>query len=125
MSTWLASPDKRPRVLIAGSGVAALEACLLLRDHVTADDVEIELLTPAQHFTYRPLSVLEPVGGPRTWSMPLVRFASDQDAEVVHDELSRSTPTGGRSRRPRVSSAATTCCWWRSAPGRSRTCRAR
>ena len=40
MSTWLASPDKRPRVLIAGSGVAALEACLLLRDHVTADDVE-------------------------------------------------------------------------------------
>jgi sulfide:quinone oxidoreductase len=106
MSTWLASPDERPRVLIAGGGVAALEACLLLRDHVAADDVDIEILTPAQHFTYRPLSVLEPVGGPRTWSMPLVRFASDQDAEVVHDELSAVHPdertittTAGAERR--------------------------
>jgi sulfide:quinone oxidoreductase len=92
MSAWLASADRRPRVLIAGGGVAALEACLLLRDHVAADDVEIEVLTPAQHFTYRPLSVLEPVGGPQTWSMPLVRFASDQDLDVVHDELSEVHP---------------------------------
>jgi sulfide:quinone oxidoreductase len=49
----------KQHVLIAGGGVAALEAALALRaladDRVTAD-----LLAPELHFYYRPLSVAEP-----------------------------------------------------------------
>jgi sulfide:quinone oxidoreductase len=81
-----------PRVLIAGGGVAALEACLLMRAYVSEDDVGIDLLTPALHFSYRPLSVLESFGGGRTWSMPLHRFAADQDVTLVHDALGRVIP---------------------------------
>ena len=47
-----------PRVVIAGGGVAALEACLALRDRLSAADLDITLLTPAERFDYRPLSVL-------------------------------------------------------------------
>jgi sulfide:quinone oxidoreductase len=81
------SETDRPRVIVAGGGVAALEACLFLRAYVTEDAVAIDLLTPAQHFSYRPLSVLESFGGARAWSMPLERFAADQDATLVHDTL--------------------------------------
>ena len=49
------------RVLIAGGGVAAMEAMLAL--HALAGTrVEVELLSPEQHFWYRPLSVGEPFG---------------------------------------------------------------
>jgi len=81
-------PDQhRPRVVVAGGGVAALEACLFLRAYVSESDVDIDLLTPSQIFSYRPLSVLESFGGARTWSMPLHRFAADQDVTLVHDAL--------------------------------------
>ena len=49
------------RVLIAGGGVAGLEAALALRD--LADGlVGVELLAPEHHFFYRPLAVAEPFG---------------------------------------------------------------
>ena len=47
------------RVLIAGGGVAALEAALALRE-LAADRVAVELLAPERHFWYRPLSVTAP-----------------------------------------------------------------
>jgi sulfide:quinone oxidoreductase len=77
----------RPRVVIAGGGVAALEACLFLRSYVSADDVDIDVLTPAQAFSYRPLAVLESFGGARPWSMGLDRFAADQEVTLAHDAL--------------------------------------
>jgi len=47
------------RVVIAGGGVAALEAALAL--HILAEErVEIALVGPEPHFWYRPLSVAEP-----------------------------------------------------------------
>ena len=49
----------RKHVLIAGGGVAALEAALALRE-LSADRVEVELLAPEPHFWYRPLSVAAP-----------------------------------------------------------------
>lgn len=49
------------RVLIAGGGVAALEAALALRA-LAAERVSVELVAPEQHFWYRPLSVAEPFG---------------------------------------------------------------
>jgi sulfide:quinone oxidoreductase len=48
-----------PRVLIAGGGVAALEAALALRA-LAEDRVSVELFAPEPHFWYRPLAVAEP-----------------------------------------------------------------
>ena len=47
------------RVVIAGGGVAALEAALALRA-LAEERVAIDLLGPEPHFWYRPLSVAEP-----------------------------------------------------------------
>jgi sulfide:quinone oxidoreductase len=47
------------RVVIAGGGVAALEAALALRA-LAEERVEVELVGPEPHFWYRPLSVAEP-----------------------------------------------------------------
>jgi sulfide:quinone oxidoreductase len=50
---------KPVRVLIAGGGVAALEATLALR--ALADErVAITLVAPESDFVYRPLAVAEP-----------------------------------------------------------------
>jgi sulfide:quinone oxidoreductase len=48
-------------VLVAGGGVAALEAVLALRD-LAEERVSIELLAPEPRFWYRPLAVVEPFG---------------------------------------------------------------
>ena len=49
------------RVLIAGGGVAALEAMVALRT-LAQERVDIELLAPDRDFFYRPLAVAEPFG---------------------------------------------------------------
>ena len=49
------------RVLIAGGGVAALEALLALSD-VGAGHVEIEVLAPRRELTYRPMAIAEAFG---------------------------------------------------------------
>jgi sulfide:quinone oxidoreductase len=52
-------PGFGSRVLIAGGGVAALEAMLALRA-LAEEQVTIELLAPADAFIYRPISVAAP-----------------------------------------------------------------
>ena len=49
------------RVLIAGGGVAALEAMLALKELATGL-LEVELVAPERDFVYRPLAVAEPFG---------------------------------------------------------------
>jgi sulfide:quinone oxidoreductase len=49
------------RVLIAGGGVAALEAALALREHA-GDRVTVEIHAPRREFLYRPFAVGEPYG---------------------------------------------------------------
>jgi len=53
--------SSRPRVLIAGGGVAALEAALALHD-LAGDRVEVEMCSPRREFVYRPFAVGEPFG---------------------------------------------------------------
>ena len=60
----------RMHILIAGGGVAALEAVLALRA-LAEDRVSIELVTPEEYFTYRPLAVAEPFGVGEVKSFPL------------------------------------------------------
>lgn len=55
-----ARPD-RARVLIAGGGVAALEAALALRE-LAGDRLAVELRAPRGDFVYRPFAVGEPYG---------------------------------------------------------------
>ena len=69
------------KVLIAGGGVAALEALLALRD-LAGDRVEVELLSPRPELEYRPLAVAEPFGIGRTRSYELEPIARDQGATL-------------------------------------------
>ena len=53
------NPHTPFRVLIAGGGVAGLEAALALRE-LAGDRVATTLLAPAAEFVYRPMTVREP-----------------------------------------------------------------
>ena len=81
-----------PRIVIAGGGVAGLEACLALRSFLSEDELHIDLLSRARRFEYRPLAVLEPFDGPPAWTMELERFAADQDVRLVRDSLAAVEP---------------------------------
>jgi len=65
------------RVLIAGGGVAALEAALALRA-LAEDLITVELLAPEPHFWYRPLAVAEPfdLGEVRQFDLPELAAAA-------------------------------------------------
>jgi sulfide:quinone oxidoreductase len=78
--------DQPARVLIAGGGVAALEALLALRERA-GERVETTLLAPAQDFTYRPLTVVEPFAPGSVPSLPLADFAAEQETPLVRDAL--------------------------------------
>lgn len=58
------------RVVIAGAGVAALEAALALRE-LAGDRVDVELVAPEERFVYRPLLVGQPFGFGEPWSHDL------------------------------------------------------
>ena len=76
------------RVLIAGGGVAGLEALLALRD-LAGDRVELTLLSPETDFVYRPMAVAEPFGRGRADRHPLADIAADVRAELIHGALAQ------------------------------------
>jgi sulfide:quinone oxidoreductase len=73
-------------VLIAGGGVAGLEALLGLRA-LAGDHVRLTLIAPDENFSYRPLAVAEPFALGHAHKVPLTRFAEDARAEVVIDAV--------------------------------------
>jgi sulfide:quinone oxidoreductase len=84
-------------VVIAGAGVAALEAALALRA-LAADLVSVELVAPESEFSYRPLAVTEPfrVGEVRRFPLkPLVAAtgATLRRGVVVNAEPDEKTVT--------------------------------
>lgn len=74
------------RVVIAGGGVAALEALLRLRE-LAQDRVEIDLLTPNAEFVYRPMELAALFRDERAQRFDLKRIAADQGAALVADRL--------------------------------------
>lgn len=62
------------RVLIAGGGVAALEAAIALRE-MAGDRVEVTICSPHEDFIYRPLAVGEPYGASRAMRYDLAELA--------------------------------------------------
>jgi len=69
------------KVLIAGGGVAALEALMTLRE-LAEERVTLELVTPTPEFAYRPLAVAEPFGLGDVRRYDVVRMAADHGAAV-------------------------------------------
>jgi sulfide:quinone oxidoreductase len=88
------------RVLIAGGGVAALEAMLALRA-LAEERVEIELLAPEPYFVYRPLSVAEPFGTGHVERRELTDFAEAASARLVRGALEAVDRGGGVARTAR------------------------
>ena len=74
------------RVLIAGAGVAGLEAAFALRA-MAGERVEMTLIAPVDDFVYRPMSVAEPFSSGAAQRYPLARLAAEADAELLHDAL--------------------------------------
>ncbi|MFN8217368.1 MAG: FAD-dependent oxidoreductase [Solirubrobacterales bacterium] len=81
----------KSRVLIAGGGVAALEAALALRE-VAADQVEVELFSPRRDFVYRPYAVGEPYGAAHVARYDLDRLAELCGARFHLDSIASVNP---------------------------------
>jgi sulfide:quinone oxidoreductase len=75
-------------VLIAGGGVAALEATLALRA-LAEERVDIELLAPDADFVYRPMAVAEPFRQGEVKRFPLARLAELAGARLTPGTLAR------------------------------------
>ena len=107
----MTTPSPQPiNVLIAGGGVAGLEACLALRSFLDEPELAIELLCPEPRFEYRPLAVLEPFDGAPPWSMELATFAADQGVWRGCSTIMRSPSTAACAPSPPTpaSSSSTT-----------------
>jgi sulfide:quinone oxidoreductase len=73
-------------VVIAGGGVAGLEALLGLRA-MAGDKVRLTLIAPDADFSYRPLAVAEPFALGHAHRVPLTRFTAETGAELVLEAL--------------------------------------
>ena len=80
------APRRRPRVLVAGGGVAALEAVLAL-DELAPARLDVALLTPRPHFEYSPLSVAEPFDLGRAYRLELAELLGGLGVETIVDAL--------------------------------------
>ena len=65
---------ERQKVLVAGAGVAGLEAALALRD-LAGDRIDVALHDPSKEFAYRPFGIGEPYGTTRAFRYDLRRLS--------------------------------------------------
>ncbi len=75
-------------VVIAGGGVAALEAALALRA-LAGERISTTILCPEPEFIYRPMRVREPFGYSAARRYPLDEVARDAGAELKQDAFKR------------------------------------
>jgi sulfide:quinone oxidoreductase len=80
------------RVLIAGGGVAALEAVLALRELDQEGALVVEVVAPGRQFAYRPLSVSDPFGPRATRSYELRPIVAGAGAQLRHGQLGAVEP---------------------------------
>src|SRR5919199_1214750 len=74
------------RVMIAGGGVAGLEALLALRA-LAPDRLALTLVAPDRDFVYRPLAVAEPFSRGQARRYPLRGIADTARADIVRESL--------------------------------------
>jgi sulfide:quinone oxidoreductase len=87
-------PSQSCRVLIAGAGVAGIEALLALTE-LARDRVEVTLLAPTDRFVYRPLLVAEPFGIGTATSVDLKPLIAETGTEHLYDSLASVEPHDG------------------------------
>ena len=81
--------DSQPfEVVIAGGGVAGLEAVLALRG-LAGDRVAMKLIAPGPEFVYRPMTVREPFGFSQAKRYPLGDIAGELGVRFVEDAVTR------------------------------------
>ncbi len=78
--------DSRLRVLIAGGGIAAMEALLALRS-LAGHLVSVKVLAPEPELVYRPVTVAEAFGRAEARNYQVADIVADQRAELVQDSL--------------------------------------
>jgi sulfide:quinone oxidoreductase len=84
------SGGRPARIVIAGAGVAGLEAMLALRE-LARKRVSIDLVAPEREFVYRPMSVLEPFDH-ETARFDLSLIAGEHDATHCVDTVDEVDP---------------------------------
>jgi sulfide:quinone oxidoreductase len=82
---------KPQQVLIAGAGVAGLEAALALQA-LAEGEVSVELVAPEAEFTYRPLAVTEPFGVGEVKRFPLRKLTEAAGARLRTGSLAAVDP---------------------------------
>jgi sulfide:quinone oxidoreductase len=82
----MAAPNPPHKVVIAGGGVAALEALLVLRE-LADERVDIDLLAPNGEFVYRQMEFAALFADEHVQHFDLQRIATDQGARLVLDRL--------------------------------------
>lgn len=87
------SSNQEPfKVVIAGGGVAGLEAALALR-HLAGEGVSTTMLAPEPEFVYRPLRVREPFAQPTAQRYSLEAIARDIGVELRRDAFKWLEPS--------------------------------
>jgi sulfide:quinone oxidoreductase len=86
------------RVVIAGGGVAALEAAIALHE-IAGDRVEVAIYSPREDFIYRPFAVAVPYGASRAMRYDLAELA-DRCGATYHRAMIESVD--GEARRART-----------------------
>lgn len=84
-------PSEKPRVVIVGGGVAALETALALAA-LAPGRARVTVVAPNAQFAYRSLAVREPFAYGPARRYPLARIVGDAGAELLADELQRVDP---------------------------------
>jgi hypothetical protein len=107
------------RVLIAGGGVAALEAALALRE-LGEGRVSVEIIAPEPEFWYRPLAVAEPFGLGAVRHFDLAELASGAGASFFRGHSLPSTSEDGLPKPRSVAPFLMTFCLSPAEPARRR-----
>jgi len=74
--------DERTKVLIAGGGVAGIEALLALRD-LAGDRVDVTLVAPTPEFVYKPMTVQAPFSSEPASRFDLALLVAEQGGTFV------------------------------------------
>jgi sulfide:quinone oxidoreductase len=89
----MGATDRKFEVLIAGAGVAGLEAMLAL-DELASGRAKVTVLDPGSEFHYRPLAVREPFTGMAAARYPLESIVRRGGAELIRDSFKWLDPSG-------------------------------
>ncbi len=81
----------KQKVLIAGAGIAGVEAALALRD-LAGDRIEVDLRDPRREFAFRPFAVGEPYGAARIFRYDMRRLVARCGASFHADGIAGVDP---------------------------------